>query len=216
MATKLATFSDVHGDLQALQDALREARRLGCTRFVCAGDVVDTGLFHDETVALLRTEKIPTVRGNHDRWAVEGGSREAGPSACADLLSPRTMRWLKELPTAWAEWIDDVHVVVTHARPGSDMNGISPREARRDVLARMLDDTMAGVLVVGHTHEAFELKLADGRKVVNPAALLRDAADPDEEAPCTGTFGVLELPSRGFTVHRAKDGTEVDVVRRGV
>lgn len=213
MATKLAIFTDVHGDLQALDDALRQARRLGCTRFVCAGDVVDTGLFPDETIARLRAENIPTVRGNHDRWTFERDSFE-GSGATADLLSPESLKWLKALPTEWGEWFGDVRVVVTHARPGSDMNGISTK-LRKDELERMLDDTMAGVLVVGHTHQAFELRLADGRKVVNPAALLRDPADPDEEVACTGTFGVLELPSRRFTVHEAATGNEVEITRLG-
>jgi hypothetical protein len=29
MTTKVAIFSDVHGDLEALQDALKQGRRLG-------------------------------------------------------------------------------------------------------------------------------------------------------------------------------------------
>ena len=31
--------------------------------------------------------------------------------------------------------------------------------------------------------------------------------------PVRGTFGVLELPARSFTVHRAEDGSEVEIAR---
>ena len=38
---RLAIISDVHGDLQALQDALKEIARIGCEAIICAGDLVE-------------------------------------------------------------------------------------------------------------------------------------------------------------------------------
>jgi predicted phosphodiesterase len=43
MTHRLAILSDVHADLQALQDALKQIERLGCDGIVCAGDLVTTG-----------------------------------------------------------------------------------------------------------------------------------------------------------------------------
>ena len=50
---KLAIISDLHADLHALRDALTHIDRLGCDAIVCAGDVVDIGVFPEETIALL-------------------------------------------------------------------------------------------------------------------------------------------------------------------
>ncbi len=87
MTYRLALLSDIHADLHALQGAFRHIDALGCDGIVCAGDLVDYGLFPDETIQLLISRNIPTIRGNHDRWAA---SREPGwgGSATADLLSP--------------------------------------------------------------------------------------------------------------------------------
>ena len=65
--------------------------------------------------------------------------------------------------------------------------------------------------------------------IANPGALLRDPAhraetgamlfDPDSGkfVPMPpmegGTIGVLELPAKTFSVHRASDGAEVEVLR---
>jgi hypothetical protein len=103
------------------------------------------------------------------------------------------------------------------------MKGIYP-DTKPAELRAMLDATKADVLVVGHTHGAMCLDAGGGRLVVNPGALLRDPAVPMDgpmlfdkatgtfaKAPSQtpGTFGILELPTRRFTVHRAKDGEQI-------
>jgi hypothetical protein len=70
---RIAIMSDVHADLHALRDALGMIDALGCDRVVCADDVVDYGIFPEETISLVRERKIPCVRGNHDRWATSSG-----------------------------------------------------------------------------------------------------------------------------------------------
>jgi putative phosphoesterase len=207
MPYRLAIISDVHGDLQALQDALGQIEQLGCDEIVCAGDLVDFGLFPEETIGLLMERQIPCIRGNHDRWAAKGGAKGWD-------LSEGTKEFLSNLPTSWQRTIEGVRVAVHHGSPKGDMDGLEPDQvdlARADTLLRKAD---CDVLVVGHTHRAFRLDVAGGRSILNPAALLRDPAPGAENPPATGTFGVLELPSRGFHVYRARDGVALEVARR--
>jgi putative phosphoesterase len=212
---KLAIISDVHADVHALQDALVHIERLGCDEIVCAGDLLDWGSFPEKTIALLRERRIPCIRGNHDRWAVQEGRDASG----WDLTLAATT-FLEALPTSWTRTIEGVRVAVWHARPRNDMNGIYP-DASSVELAAMLDRAEADVLVVGHTHVPFA-RYVDRRLVCNPGALLRDPARPMDgamlfdrasgkftaaPAPGGGTFGVLELPKLKFTVYGA-DGTQ--------
>lgn len=218
---KLAIISDVHADVHALTDALAQIERLGCEAIVCAGDILDWGLFPEETIRVLREQRIPCIRGNHERWAVSEG-RDA--SGCD--LTPTAVAFLDALPESWQRTIEGVRVVVWHARVKSDMKGIYP-DASPTELASQLDRAEADVLVVGHTHLPFA-RFVDRRLVCNPGALLRDPAQPMDDAmrfdresdkfvrspaPGGGTFGVLELPTLRFTVHRARDGAEVEVPR---
>jgi hypothetical protein len=106
------------------------------------------------------------------------------------------------------------------------MEGIYPGEASADDAERWLEQANADVLIVGHTHLPFALTTLAGGLIANPGALLRSNMKPsgwvyDVErgryAPAPmesgGTFGVLELPARRFSVYRAVDGEEVDVPR---
>jgi len=228
MTTRLAIISDVHADVHAVRDTLAQIERLGCSLVVCAGDLVDYGLFPEETIELLGQRKVPCIRGNHDRWAVARDRGEMRDTSGWDL-SPRAVGFLSRLPTSWTATIEGVRVAIHHASPGSDMAGIYPDQFTSDDARRVLDAAQADVLLVGHTHIAFAIELLGGGLVANPGALLRDPAEPQESrawlydadsgrftqgpAPGGGTFGVLDLPSKRFTVHRAVDGTEVDVPR---
>ncbi|MDZ4063424.1 MAG: metallophosphoesterase family protein, partial [Coriobacteriia bacterium] len=126
---RVAIISDIHADLHALRDALGMIDALGCDRVVCAGDLVDYGLFPEQTIRLVRQRKILCVRGNHDRWAVRsGGSLSqgqdgAGVDATSCDLSRAALDFLGSLPAAQRLEIDGTRFLVVHGRPGSDMNG---------------------------------------------------------------------------------------------
>lgn len=47
----IAVISDVHADVHSLDAALQQIRDLGCDQIVCAGDLVDFGLFPEETIS---------------------------------------------------------------------------------------------------------------------------------------------------------------------
>ena len=204
--TKLAVISDVHADVHALRDALRQIERIGVDRIVCCGDLLDYGLFPEETLSLLRENQISCIRGNHDRWAVTAGSDMSGWD-----LTETSVRFLDSLPPYWRKLIGGVRVVVTHARPASDMKGIALDAAERE-LREVLDEAGADVLLVGHTHVPFSRRLPDGRLVANPGALLRDPA-PGIDVLTPGTFGILDLTGGNvtFEVRRAISGALLDL-----
>ena len=217
MTFRLAVVSDVHADLYALRDALRQIDAMGCDAIVCAGDCVDYGVFADETLDLLAQRAIPTVRGNHDRWALDGDYRSGGGSD----LSRASRRFLRTTVRSWTFEHDGTRVEVHHGSPRGDMDGIVPPNAPRhplelDVPRPDLNASAllgkADILIVGHSHQRFALRFGD-RLIANPGALLRDPAVGADNPPATGTFGVLELPTRTWRVFRARDGAEVEVPR---
>lgn len=225
----LAILSDIHADAQALGDALSQIEKLGCEAIVCAGDIVDSGRFPEETIALLQERGIPTIRGNHDRWALGRpvSQCKAGVHGPGNL-SASAIDYLASLPTRFDTVIEGVRIAVRHATPKSDMEGIDPFLAIGADARAWLSEAEAKVLVVGHTHIPFLLRVVGGGLIVNPGALLREAVEGADASarrfdPKVGSFvpvdvegglfGVLELPAKTFTVRRASDGSEVEILR---
>jgi putative phosphoesterase len=201
--THLAFISDVHADVHALRDALRRIDELGIESVYCCGDLLDYGLFPEETLSLLRERDVQCVRGNHDRWALKPGG-----DADAWDLSDDAMAFLRSLPTERRLAVNGMRVLVTHARPGNDMQGIF-KDASAEELGTIISAAKADVLVVGHTHVPFIRRLDDGRIVMNPGALLRDPG-PGCELPTPGTFGEIDVLIRNFSIHQVARGAVDD------
>jgi putative phosphoesterase len=199
---RLGVISDLHADLTLLDAGLALMSRLGCDRVVCAGDLVDGGTLADETLARLRDEGIATIRGNHDRCALQRGGALM-PGSLPARLSDASMRFLDGLPLSWELEVEGTRVVMWHASPGDDMKGIEADEVTEAQLAGWLDETRADVLLVGHTHHHFALRVGD-RLVANPGALWSGAYKGQRMAG--GKLGVLELPSRRFRVYEIASG----------
>jgi predicted phosphodiesterase len=66
---RLAVFSDIHSNLEALEAVLADARERECTQFVCLGDVVGYNANPHECVERVRAMDCPIVKGNHDEQA---------------------------------------------------------------------------------------------------------------------------------------------------
>ena len=54
----------------------------------------------DAAAALLRSREVTVVRGNHDRWILEGVLRDLPDAHALDELAPETARYLRELPAS--------------------------------------------------------------------------------------------------------------------
>ena len=167
---KLGVISDIHGDPEALALTLGHLAALGAQRVVCAGDLVGYGPDPDRVVALLAERGVESVRGNHDRWALQRGpgvADEFGGGTPAD----QTLNVLRTLPTnrlvAGAGRVG----VIVHGSPRSDMEYVTRESHPSYILRRMLRTLGADLLVVGHTHAPMCFRCERGL-VVNPGSVI--------------------------------------------
>jgi putative phosphoesterase len=201
---KLGLISDVHGDPVALELAWAHLTVLGADRIVCAGDVVGYGPWPDRAVAFLKEHAIDSVRGNHDRWALERGPGVRDPFR-GGTPSALTLEYLAGLPFDRIIEADGRIVVVVHGSIRDDMEWVTRKDHPRAVLRGWLGDIGADVLVVGHTHEPM-LCETDRGLVVNPGSVI--------SVPVTTTsrtFALLDLATLAVSFHAVETGEPVEV-----
>ncbi|MGV3754375.1 MAG: metallophosphoesterase family protein [Verrucomicrobiota bacterium] len=102
---RYAVFSDIHGNLPALQAVLRDAEGNGCEGYLCAGDIVGEYDWSNECVELVRSIGAVCVKGNQDEYcasgmALDGFNEKARERvrATREALSERAKEWLIKLP----------------------------------------------------------------------------------------------------------------------
>jgi len=167
--TRLAVFSDVHGNAVALEAVRKAIKAAKPDAILVAGDLVMNGPDPVASVDGLRELEAAgalIVQGNTDVAVADfdyaaafpqfaDGVPEAFEAAAEwahDALGDERLDWLRRLPAERRlRTEDDTLVLVTHASPGSQTAGFDPALDASVVLER-LSRTDARIIACGHTH----------------------------------------------------------------
>lgn len=178
---RIAIFSDVHGNLTALEAVLSDIKEQSPDLVFFAGDLCVFGARPAACVQLLREADISSIYGNTDRWISNKPllsddiiNEERVRSANAETAAEWTWAQLSEMDRAWLRTLpfygrysptpnprDDVFVV--HANPLDVDRPIHPSESLQEklygkvvqpdnALRPLLQDIIAGVVSFGHVH----------------------------------------------------------------
>jgi putative phosphoesterase len=180
---KYATFSDVHGNLPALEAVLSDIEEQGADKILHCGDLVGYGPFPNEVIDLIRSKGIAGVMGNYD----DGVGFERDDCGCAyrdeeqRLLGQRSIDWtkahvtrknkefLKALPHELRFSQGAFEVLLTHGSPRR-INEYLYEDRPLKTFNRLLQAGRCNLLVCGHTHLPYH-KVVDDKHVVNVGSL---------------------------------------------
>ena len=175
---RIAVISDIHGNLVALDEVLEDIARRGADVTVNLGDICASPLWPRETFERLEPLRLPTVRGNHDRWVAEKPrdtlTRTTGYEY--DQLRPEQRAALGALPVIVA--LDDGDVLAVHGTPTSDetylleerVNGRIHLSTPADIKQR-LGPVSASLVLCGHSHTQQLAQIPGGPVIVNPGSV---------------------------------------------
>lgn len=193
---RIGIFSDVHGNIEELQQALYLLESLNVDAIVCAGDLVDKGPGSDAVVALMSRD-IPYVQDNHDAKASFGWLDDRA------LLSTEAIHYLRTLPLELTcEWAGKT-VYMSHCNPWQDSSVYVYRSRPLILFEQIASAVDADVIVMGHTHQPLCVQ-ANDTLIVNPGVVygnissesIYDKRDTDER-----TCGVLTVPDGKFELY---------------
>jgi predicted phosphodiesterase len=156
---KFVLFSDVHGNLEALESFLEHIDRIQYDRIYNLGDIIGYGADPNECLELIQQRDIPCVVGNHDDVVLDKYDPEAfNPDARQALLWCRKtvrednidfLRTLKDFI-----WIDSAlgKALLVHGSPvDKDEYVMSRWHAERAFVNMAARDIV--VSFVAHTHQ---------------------------------------------------------------
>ena len=167
--TRLAVFSDVHGNLPALEAVRAAIAAEAPDVILVAGDLVLNGPDPAGVVDALRDlegEGAYVIQGNTDvavadfdfsaafPWYTDGVPDALITAAewAHDELGPERVDWLRRLPSERrARADDDTLVLACHASPGSQTAGFD-QALDPTVTIERVARTDARVILCGHTH----------------------------------------------------------------
>ncbi|WXG46816.1 MAG: metallophosphoesterase family protein [Candidatus Atabeyarchaeum deiterrae] len=180
---KYAIFSDVHGNLPALEAVLLDIEGQGVKKILHCGDLVGYGPFPNEVISLITSKGIAGVMGNYD----EGVGFERDDCGCVyidetqRLLGQRSLDWTKaHVPRKNKEFLKALprelrfsqaafEILLTHGSPRR-INEYLYEDRPAKTFNRLLQAGRCNLLVCGHTHLPYH-KVIDDKHIVNVGSL---------------------------------------------
>ena len=69
---KIAVFSDIHSNLQALEAILEDIKKYNVDRIICLGDILSKGPNPKECLELVMNSNVELLLGNHELYFLRG------------------------------------------------------------------------------------------------------------------------------------------------
>ncbi|MDO8260330.1 MAG: metallophosphoesterase family protein [Candidatus Magasanikbacteria bacterium] len=162
---KIAIFSDVHGNLPALESVFRDAKDLGAEKFFCLGDIVGYGAFPKECLDLVREKAQTIVKGNHEEGVINPESEEIfniravqGLKFSRERLDLSDFDFLKTLPSKFV--VNELDISLAHgsfSEPSIWTYIEEEAQAKKE-----FDNFSTRICFIGHTHIPFVFGNIDG------------------------------------------------------
>ncbi|AZA51230.1 metallophosphoesterase [Chryseobacterium carnipullorum] len=181
---QIAIFSDVHGNLPALNAVLEDIERRGIRQKFCLGDLVDFAPWGNEVIEKIRDLNVPCLMGNHDERIAfdipifplsKHSEEETNARFIAIDHSKRSMteenkKFLSQLPfhLKLNYKIGNRHWNIQLIHSSLSSNDTYLYEAEDDeVFVNMLEESQSDIVVMGHTHLSFKKSFENKKWAVN-------------------------------------------------
>ena len=172
---RIGVISDIHGNLEAFMEVLKDLELSGVERVVCLGDNIGYGPEPERVVGLIRARNIPCVMGNHELGLVDPAYLSwFNPVArkslmiTRDLLSPESFAFMRSLQTSMTY----EGCLCVHGCPPASITTYL-FEARGFQLRQIFTNMKEKISFVGHTHD-LEIISFDGHDIIS--ARLREGS----------------------------------------
>lgn len=227
----IALFSDIHGNREALDACLADARRRNAERFVFLGDLVGYGAdpaYVVDVIAQLRREGAVVIKGNHDSAIVRPRDTMSSYARIAiewtrNQLDPAQKDFLANLPLS-VSWGDTlfVHAEASHPAKWIYISQIS--EAERSMRAAHQRITLSG-----HVHRPCVFQMSEKKATIALVpttdvpiglekshkwhAIIGSVGQPRDEIP-TAAYALYDEEAGLITFVRAK--YDIDAAARKI
>jgi predicted phosphodiesterase len=155
---RVAVIGDVHACDRRLELLLVHLQERDLDLVACVGDIVDGPGDPNAAAALLQAHDVAVVRGNHDRWILEGVLRDLPEAHAFDALTVTTVAYLSALPASRELTLSNgTSLLLCHGLLENDMNKIAADDygyalEANDEYQSLLRDGRRRVVVKGHRH----------------------------------------------------------------
>jgi len=224
---KIALFSDIHANIDALEPVLKVMYDRSPDAIYCLGDLVGYAPYPNEVVETIRKKGIPVIAGNYD----QGVGLKSDDCGCAyktdedeargvesirftnEIISDDNRAYLRSLPAhlriEFGVNGNPWNLLLVHGSPRKINEYLFEDRTEKSMLSMMVKAN-AHILAFGHTHIPYHKKLKDGDGNYRHAINIGSVGKPKDGDP-RACYVMLEW-NDDLDLAKA-DGLKVEFIR---
>lgn len=170
---KIAVISDIHGNVVALKEILKDAQKNNVDEYIFLGDQVNDLPFGNETLELVRRFSNKILKGNKEQYLIEYEQYKydweniqfKNNIFMYNELTENNREFIRNLPHCLNVEYDGVRIVLAHGSPKSVEEQLHKSET--ELLNKYTQNSNMDVLIFGHTHDKMWKDIINDKLVIN-------------------------------------------------
>lgn len=165
---KIAVISDIHGNLEALTETIKDIKKRNVDQIICLGDIIGKGAHPNECVELIKRYCDVVIQGNCDRHFTSEHNLEILDEVertriewNQKVLTNETKEYLRKLPYCYETYISGSLVRMFHAAPDRDNKTVVNQDSIQTKYEmflpseKIISQKEADVVIYGHIHHQY-------------------------------------------------------------
>lgn len=205
---RIGVLGDIHAEDAKLEVALDVFKRAEVERVLATGDVVDGRGDLNRCCNLLEESRVVVVKGNHERWFLEGTMRDLPDATPVHEVNEQARDVMQQWPATVTLETVVGPMLLCHGLLEDDMNRLLPDDSGYALevnrpLQFLMKSGRYSVVINGHTHRRM-VRSFGPVTIINAGTLFAD------HLPC---FAIVDFSTRAvqFTNFTAQGELVQDV-----
>jgi len=176
---KVAVFADIHSNKKALEACIKDAKMMGATEYIVAGDIVSDWHEPNETINIIRELTPLVIKGNKEQalceykvvsdiWAIY--EQYASLLWTYNQLTDENREYIRNLPKVLTAVHDELSIRIVHGSPYNVNEAMYIDRGGEFRIKSALRQIPEDIMIFAHSHE--QCCIRDGIKIaINPGSV---------------------------------------------
>lgn len=171
---KIAILSDIHGNIVALNEVLKDAKSQGVNEYIVLGDMITDFPAANEVVDIIKGLTPYVIKGNREQYLLN--YEKTKNDKCWNtiqnisliyhyhILNDENKEYIRSLPEQLVVEFEGIKIRCVHGSPYYISQALHFNDSLMD---RVFDELKEDVLVYGHLHEIVQFEKRNNKYVVH-------------------------------------------------
>lgn len=214
---KIAVISDIHGNIEALNQIIEDAKKRNVDIFIASGDLVNELPFGNEVIDKLKEINALAIKGNKEQYFIDYDKNKydwkniqfQNTVYMYEKISKENLEYIKKLPFSLSLEYEKVKIKVVHGSPESITELIHKDDI--DLIDKYTKKLEEDILVLGHTHEPIWTYSMNNKLIVNAGC-----AGVSPKNINFAEYVIIDIENGKYEIENLKVEFDVNKIREGI